>query len=895
MRAWRFVVNRWDAPKTRAWRGRAGRWQAQPYSGAIVLLAGVALVSLLVAAIDDIVVPLPNPGVVYLPLIAMLAYHWNWRHGAVTSVLQLGCVYVLFDAPYLKMKPLSSMIVEQVVTLALVDVFIMAIVQLARNRNVLAEHEARQLAALNRVGAALASELDETRLLRLIAQTARDLTGAGFVAFTLRPLDALGRPAAPAEGNQFHLAAVVGVTPEQEALFRRMPLGGEGLLAPIFRHGMTVRVADALTQHQQNRSTLAATSESGSDDGSAAMSPRDSARAQAAAYAHGSVPPESLRGVGVPRGHPLVRSFLGAPLFDREGQVRGGLLLGDTQPSKFTADDEVLLQALAAQAAIAVENARLFRAAQTQARELDAIFESITDGVTVVDGQGITRRQNHAAAAIQAILPNPAPESTILDDPRVGEPVARALAGEHTENARVTVTDADGEQREYLLSAAPLRADRTPDNPLPEDASGSDGAQEAASAGAVVVWHDVTATRRWLAERVARAQAEAQRTLLQMVIDELPSGVYLVRGDDVRLVLANRAAMDVWGAQWPTGIPMAEFLATSGTSIMATSGQPLSSDELATVRALRTGEAVRHHQEIIRRPNGVSLPVLLNAVALDATILQGLLPTEAGETDLEDEADPSSEPAALVVLQDLTPLKDAERLKDEFIAIAAHELKTPMAAVKGYANMLLRRSLHDEESRLAEWQRDALAIMDQATDRLVELTNDLLDVTRVQAGRMELRPEPHDLVALARRVAKRYQGVSERHTIRVEVEGDEEYVVACLDVPRTEQVVGNLLSNAIKYSPDGGPVTVTVRPDVARGVAELRVRDTGIGIPGPQQAQLFQRFSRAENARERGIAGTGLGLYLCRELVQLQGGRIWFTSIEGHGTTVYVTFPLAGD
>ena len=125
------------------------------------------------------------------------------------------------------------------------------------------------------------------------------------------------------------------------------------------------------------------------------------------------------------------------------------------------------------------------------------------------------------------------------------------------------------------------------------------------------------------------------------------------------------------------------------------------------------------------------------------------------------------------------------------------------------------------------------------------------------------------------------------------VEGEDGYVVACVDVSRTEQVLGNLLSNAIKYSPNGGAVTVIVHPDTAQGVAELRVRDTGIGIPGAEQARLFHRFSRAENAREQGIPGTGLGLYLCRELVTLQGGRIWFTSIEGHGTTFYVTFPLA--
>src|SRR5437763_434360 len=164
-----------------------------------------------------------------------------------------------------------------------------------------------RFAALTRVGTALMSELNETRLLHLIAETARDLTGASFAAFTLRPVDELGQPLVPAEGNLFHLAAVVGVTKEQEALFRRMPLGGEGLLAPIFRHGVPVRVPDALALLSQPERMQ--TPEVGE-----ATTPRDAARQAAFHYAHGQLAKEGLRSMGVPRGHPLVRSFLGAPL-----------------------------------------------------------------------------------------------------------------------------------------------------------------------------------------------------------------------------------------------------------------------------------------------------------------------------------------------------------------------------------------------------------------------------------------------------------------------------------------------------------------------------------------------------------------------------------------------------
>src|SRR5207247_5239338 len=184
--------------------------------------------------------------------------------------------------------------------------------------------------------------------LPLLAETARDLTGASFAAFTLRPVDEFGQPLVPAEGSLFHLAAVVGVTKGQEALFRRMPLGGEGLLAPIFRHGVPVRVPDALALLQR----VDLSQQKGAPDASTAS--RDVARQAAFDYVHGQIPREGLHYLGVPRGHPLVRSFLGAPLLDRQGQVIGGLLLGHMQPGKFSDEDEVLLAGLAAQAAVAL-------------------------------------------------------------------------------------------------------------------------------------------------------------------------------------------------------------------------------------------------------------------------------------------------------------------------------------------------------------------------------------------------------------------------------------------------------------------------------------------------------------------------------------------------------------
>jgi two-component system phosphate regulon sensor histidine kinase PhoR len=927
-RATRRKVAQWIAPGwawvvagTREGRRRLALWQGWPAAGVALLLFGTAFLTLLVLVIDRLVVQLPNPGVIYMPLLAMLAYHWSWRLGALASVLQLACVFILFDSPVGAVKPLDAHVVAQIATLAAVDVFTLLVVQLARSQRDAATHQATRAEALNVVGRSLTSELDERKLLQQIASTARELTGAEFAAFTLRPLDAHGSPRAPAEGGQFHLAAVVGVTPEQEALFRRLPLGGEGLLAPIFHHGVPVRVADALDMAHSAPSPvtlnmLAATSaprRPSGDTGIAPLLPRFSrkaaARAVAASYARGAVGSEQLRAVGIPHGHPVVRSFLGVPLLDREGQVRGGLLLGHTAPDRFSLDDEQLLTGLAAQATVALENARLYRAAQTQAQELDAIFDSISDAIMLVDDKGTVIRENRAASMlpVEERAPHHDPEfPAAVERPntaraaidRVVSAAVRGMPVADT-HAEVLLVDDAGEQRPFAVVAAPLRAPGdTPSQPLEQET------QEDTNTGAVVVWHDMTETQRLNRERQARTQADAQRAMLQMVIDEMPGGIFLVRGPDARLVLANQAAHDVWGAIWPEGQPMSEFLAEQGVRVLSPEGQLLAADQLAAVHAVRTGEAVRHLQEVIRRPDGTTLPLLINAVTLDAGALpfsrDAAAPDEqhtAASTATDTPPD-MRERGALIVMQDVTALKEAERAKDEFIAVAAHELKTPMAAVKGYTDMLRRRSASRDDDAgaevagaLAPWQLDALETIDQAMARLVELTEDLLDVARLQAGRIELHLEPHDLVALARRVTKRLQFSTDSHTLRIET--TVEHVVAVLDVRRVEQVVGNLLSNAIKYSPDGGVVTVQIREDEEHGEAILSVCDRGIGIPTDQQGRLFARFSRADNARAAGIGGTGLGLYLSRELIERHQGRIWFESVEHVGSTFSIALRLA--
>jgi PAS domain S-box-containing protein len=408
---------------------------------------------------------------------------------------------------------------------------------------------------------------------------------------------------------------------------------------------------------------------------------------------------------------------------------------------------------------------------------------------------------------------------------------------------------------------------------------------------------DVSARKRLeAAERLVAQQRQALLHTLQMALGELPGGAYLVRGSEATLVMANHAAMEVWGATWPVGQPMREFLQTAGVRYFTETGQPMPPEELATLQIVRGDLPALQRREVVRRPDGTRMPILLNAVAIDAALLGEEQAEHA--TAASPQAAPAAvgpERAALVLVQDISSVQAAEQLKDEFISVAAHELRTPLSAIQGFASMLEVQTALGRGAELVDWQQEAITEIQVATARMDALVNDLLDVTRIQADRLELHLVPLELVAMLRRCLARLRMTAELHTLVLEVEAREaaEPIVLEADSMRLEQVFGNLLGNAIKYSPEGGPITVTVRADRAAALVEVRIQDTGIGIPAEQQGKMFQRFARASNVHDHQIAGTGLGLFVCRELVERHGGHIWFNSAEGVGTTFFLTLPLS--
>jgi signal transduction histidine kinase len=228
-------------------------------------------------------------------------------------------------------------------------------------------------------------------------------------------------------------------------------------------------------------------------------------------------------------------------------------------------------------------------------------------------------------------------------------------------------------------------------------------------------------------------------------------------------------------------------------------------------------------------------------------------------------------------------------VRDEFMSIAAHELRTPVTGIKVSAQLALR-ALEDDEPDKERTMRYLRGIIGGA-NRLVLLINDLMDVSRMRSGELLLRLAPIDLVALVSTVALRYAEIGgERHHVMIDVPAEALTVEG--DAGRLEQILDNLLSNAVKYSPSGGEISVSLQQ--AKPGIVLTVRDAGIGLTPGAHLRIFEPFGRAANASRQGLPGMGLGLHICRQIAEAHGGRMWAESDgEGQGMTVGMWLPSA--
>ncbi len=319
---------------------------------------------------------------------------------------------------------------------------------------------------------------------------------------------------------------------------------------------------------------------------------------------------------------------------------------------------------------------------------------------------------------------------------------------------------------------------------------------------------------------------------------------------------------------------------------------------LVALTGWRAVDAIdRHHDEVITWARRSSRMTLEDAVAQGWPMEEGL--TLYVEGDLRRR---NGSPISLAItyaplmsrsgqllniigtVRDITRFRESDALKDTFISVVSHELKTPVAIIKGYAETLQNPRARTNPALVEDMLSDII----QESDRLARLVDDLLDASRLQAGGLPFRDvDDVNLRFIAQRVAGRYASQSPKHELTVAF--PEAFPTIKGDVLRLEQVLDNLVSNAIKYSPHGGQVEISGRYDPAEVV--ISVSDEGVGIPLDEQGRIFDRFYRVEGPDTRAVSGTGLGLYLTRAIVEAHGGRSWVTSAPGQGSTFYVALP----
>jgi signal transduction histidine kinase len=234
-------------------------------------------------------------------------------------------------------------------------------------------------------------------------------------------------------------------------------------------------------------------------------------------------------------------------------------------------------------------------------------------------------------------------------------------------------------------------------------------------------------------------------------------------------------------------------------------------------------------------------------------------------------------------------LAQNERDWQVFISHAAHEIKNPLASIKGYADLLLRRAAKDP----ADPYRKGLSTISSQVGRTTALLDQLSDITRIDTGSLAIDRHAGDFAALVDQVVDEYR--AGEHAASIVLDAKVAELPGHFDQMRMRQVVAALLGNAIKFSPDGGTINVLLRQSEQAGAAPmalLSVHDTGVGVPAGEHERVFDRFFRGSNIQGT-YAGLGLGLYIARHILDLHGGRIWLESERGQGTTCHVALPLA--
>lgn len=671
---------------------------------------------------------------------------------------------------------------------------------------------------VQRIGSSLAAELDLNRLVQSATDAATQLCGAQFGAFFYNVRDD--------RGESYSLYTLSGVPREA---FSRFPMPrNTAIFAPTFA-GRGIMRLDDVTQ--------------------------DPRFGQNAPY------------YGMPEGHLPVRSYLAVPVISRSGEVLGGLFFGHSEPGRFRAEHERMLAAIAGQAAVALDNARLYEEARRVSDSLRqseeryrSLVQAISEVVWTADAKGKVREdmpgwREITGKPLESILGDGWLEDVHPDD---RERAKQAWMGAHQSRSTYAVDyrvrARDGAYRHLLVRGVPVF-----------DASGE-----------VREWVglalDVTERRR-----LEQALVESEE-LFRSLVEQSPLSVQILSPDGWTLQV-NRAWEELWGAtlEHLKDYNMLQDRQLVELGIMpyvrrGFEGRPTAIPPVAYDRLQAIPDAVPEGEEPHRWVRAHIYPVRDSEGTIRKVVLIHEDFTERHRLEAQ-------------LQQRVEELAEADRRKDEFLAMLAHELRNPLAPILNSVAILNRIS---SQEPTAVRHREIIGRQSRQMARLLE---DLLDVSRVEQGKIELRREPVSVSAAIEHAVEATRPWSEERGHRVALRLPEEPLAVEADPARLEQILVNLLSNAIKYTDEGGEITVSAVRDEA--FVAISVRDTGVGIPAEFLPQVFDLFTQGHRSLARSEGGLGIGLTLTRTLVQMHGGAITAHSAgPGLGSDFVIRLPL---
>jgi PAS domain S-box-containing protein len=600
-------------------------------------------------------------------------------------------------------------------------------------------------------------------------------------------------------------------------------------------------------------------------------------------------------------------------------------------------------QDVAAQCALAVDKARLLddayqaaKLATERANTLDAIFQAMTEGISVLDLEGRILLRNNAAASflgkdrytkdrLEEVLKKH-PAYTIHGQLITGEdfPVTRALRGEQIHGERFVTTRTDGSERVVEINVVPLF-----------DASEKE-------IGIVSAFRDITQQIR-----VEQRIRQALDTLLHVAealsgIIEIKDILYSVLERTLTTLNCERGVVQLYNEELHRFTPLFSIGFPSEAELQWFSDQeawlnPISDQYHGFQAQLMEGHATLiNAEQCPHQPNPFGHLMVLAAPIMHNNRLYGLISLDRsrflglGPTYQFEEQQPLSQSdftlwdlAVIEGIAQLTGLvvdqarwqqeaiyaraseaamREANALKDEFLAITAHEFRTPLTVILAQSQLVSRnlRRIADQaqEAGISKVPQliENLSVIEEQTHQLTNIVATFLEVARLNRGELTLTLEEVDLASIAQQVVIRQSSISMGHEISCIIEPDDQPYLVMGDRARLQQIIANLVDNAIKYSPLGGPVKVWLQHfsnNEANTNIEVCVEDKGIGVPIDAQHRLFERFFRAPNIEGNKTRGVGLGLYIAAQLLKMQGGSIHVESsgIPGEGSRFIFTLP----